>query len=69
MGEAAEITFYWALPRERYDAACKARNPFRIAALPGAAGALTSYRVRQYALLVPFELRGHSAAAAKTGRV
>ena len=64
VGDAEEIAFYWALPRERYEAACKARKSFRVISPPGAAGALMRRRIRQYALLVPFELRGRSEAAA-----
>ena len=68
VGEGDEIAFYWALPRRRFEAACKARKPFRVTAPPGAAGALAGRRIRQYALLVPFELRdGSEAATLKTG--
>lgn len=58
VGEAAEIAFYWAMPDVRYEAACKARKPFCATAPPGAAGALASCRIRQYALLMPFMLTG-----------
>jgi hypothetical protein len=68
VGKGDEITFYWALPRGRFEAACKAGKPFRVIAPPGAAGALAGRRIRQYALLVPFELRGGSEAdTLKTG--
>ena len=68
VGEGDEIAFYWALPRRRFEAACKACKPFRVTAPPGAAGALAGRRIRQYALLVPFELRdGSEAATLKTG--
>jgi len=63
VGKAEEIAFYWALPRERYEAACKARKPFRVAMPPRLKRSLAGRRIRQFALLVPFELRGHSEAA------
>ena len=66
MGKRDEIAFYWALPRERFEAACKARKPFRVTAPPGAAGAFARRRIRQYALLVPISLSGSKAATLKT---
>ena len=51
---APEITVYWALPSERYDAVRRRRTPFPVTGLVrGALGASERSRVKQYALRVP----------------